>query len=293
MTTAELMQRVREVEIRTRRISRHLLMGGYHSAFKGRGMSFSEVRAYQFGDDVRNIDWNVTARSGGEAFVKIFEEEREQTVMLLVDLSASSFFGTGSGPSKQDFLTELSAALAFSAANNHDKVGLLIYSDQAEFYLPPATGRLHVLRIIRALLQAQPKGRGTNLASGLQYLHNTLKQRSICFFLSDFRSVVPFQDALGVLSKKHDCIGLHCWDATERELPRMGLVQLTDPETGQQYWADTEHPDLRKAYTQRFDAHLEESQAIFRQTQSDWLSFSTGEDYSGALIRFFHQRIKS
>jgi uncharacterized protein (DUF58 family) len=293
MTTAELMQRVREVEIRTRRISRHLLMGGYHSAFKGRGMSFSEVRAYQFGDDVRNIDWNVTARSDGAAFVKIFEEEREQTVMLMVDMSASSFFGTGAGPSKHEYLTELSAALAFSAANNHDKVGLLLYSDQPEFYLPPATGRPHVLRIIRALLQVQPRSRNTNLSSGLQYLHNTLKQRSICFFLSDFHSVTPFQNALGVLSKKHDCIGLHCWDITERQLPDVGLLQLTDPETGQQYWADTEHPDLRQAYTQRFDAHLAAVQNVFRQTQSDLLSFSTEEDYSGELIRFFHQRIKN
>jgi uncharacterized protein (DUF58 family) len=293
MTTAELMQRVREIEIRTRHLSRHLLMGGYHSAFKGRGMSFSEVRAYQFGDDVRNIDWNVTARTGGDAFVKVFEEEREQTVMLLVDVSASSFFGTGVGVSKLDYLTEISAALAFSAANNHDKVGLLLYSDRPEFYLAPTSGRSQVLRIIRALLQVELKRSGTDLSGAMQYLNNMLKQRSICFFLSDYRSNTPFQEALGVLSKKHDCIGLHAWDNTERVLPRVGLLQLTDPETGTQYWADTEHSGLQKAYTQRFEAHLMQLREVFKATQSDFLSFSTADDYSGTLMRFFRQRIKN
>jgi uncharacterized protein (DUF58 family) len=287
METAELLKKVRKVEIKTRGLTRHLFTGGYHSAFKGRGMSFSEVRQYQFGDDVRSIDWNVTARTG-EPHIKIFEEERELTVMLLVDISGSSFFGT-QGQSKQELLTELCALLAFSANSNNDKVGLLLFSDREELFIPPKKNRQQALRIIRELLNVQPNERGTDLAKALNYTHNVLKKRSVCFILSDFGGQ-NYDAALRVLARRHDCVGIHCWDARERELPDVGLLYTRHAESGAQVWLDTTDPDLRRKYTRHFDAHLATTAAHFRRAGADFLSLRTTEPYTSALLHFFEKR---
>lgn len=289
MEVADLIRKVREIEIRTRRLSRHLFIGGYHSAFKGRGMSFSEVRAYQYGDDVRNIDWNVTARTG-DPFVKIFEEEREITVVMLADVSASSFFGSGHGFDKREFITELCAVLAFSAESNQDKTGLLMYADQPKLLVSPAKGRPHNLRIIRELLQVQPSEAPTHLEAGFVYLRNILKKRSVCFLISDFYSATPFETALSVLSRRHDCIGIHIWDPAERQIPDLGIIQALDPETGRPYWADTTQPSVRQLYTERFDRHLEEVQSIFNRCGCDFISLRTDQDYTQPLLRLFERR---
>ena len=289
MEIADLIRKVREIEIRTRRLSRHQFTGGYHSAFKGRGMSFSEVRSYQYGDDVRNIDWNVTARTG-EPFVKIFEEERELHLLLFADVSASSFFGTGAGLSKNHFIAEICAVLAFSAGSNHDKTGLLMYSDQPEMYLPPAQGRAHNLRIIRELLQVQPAHRATNLEQGLIFVRNVLKKRSICFLISDFYSDSDYEAALGILSRRHECIGIHVWEPAERILPDLGIIQALDPETGRLQWTDTARPDVRRRYTARFDEHIERTRNVFHRNGSDFISLRTDQDYIATLLRLFEQR---
>lgn len=285
--TAELLKKVRKIEIKTRRLSRNLFTGGYHSAFKGRGMSFSEVRQYQFGDDVRSIDWNVTARTG-EPFIKIYEEERELTVMLLIDVSASSYFGTAE-QHKQEILTEICAVLAFSAIANNDKVGVLLFSDRIELFIPPKKGRQHILRIIRELLFQKPSGHGTDLAGAMQYTHNMLKKRSVCFVLSDFIAE-DYTAPLRVLARRHDCIGIQCWDPRERELPDIGLLLTRDIETGASGWADTTDPDFRKAYTRRFDERRRRTQTAFRQAGADFFSLPTTESYVQALLRFFEQR---
>ena len=289
MDTAELLKKVRKVEIKTRGLSRHLFTGGYHSAFKGRGMSFSEVRVYQPGDDVRTIDWNVTARTG-EPHVKIFEEERELTVMLVVDVSASSFFGT-TGTTKQEMLTEICAILAFSAIANNDKVGLLLFTDRVELFIPPQKGRQHTLRIIRELLNLNPVGRGTDLAGALQYARNVLKKRSVCFILSDFMSA-NYEAPLRIFSKRHDCIGLHCWDPRERELPDVGLLRVADAETGAIKWIDTSDSVFRRRYTQRFDELVGRTDELFRRAGADFVSVPTTESYVQALLSFFAQRAK-
>lgn len=289
MDTAELIKKVRKVEIKTRGLSRHLFTGGYHSAFKGRGMSFSEVRQYQFGDDVRNIDWNVTARTG-EPHIKIFEEERELTVMLLVDVSRSAFFGSAR-PTKREFLTELCAVLAFSALENNDKVGLLFFSDRPELFLAPQKGRQHALRIIRELLNFEPSGQKTDLARALQFTRNVLKKRSVCFLLSDFLAN-DYGKALRVLSRRHDCVGLHCWDARERSLPDLGLLNVTDAETGQSSWVDTTDPDWRRRYTARFLENLAAARYNFQQAGADFLSLPTHEPYIQPLLHFFEQRTR-
>ncbi len=289
MDTAELLKKVRKVEIKTRGLSRHLFTGGYHSAFKGRGMSFSEVRVYQPGDDVRLIDWNVTARTG-EPHVKIFEEERELSVMLLVYVSGSSFFGT-TGQRKQDVLTEICAVLAFSADNNNDKVGMLLFSDKNELYIAPGKGRQHTLRIIRELLNVQPSDRGTNLAGAMQYTRNVLKKRSVCFILSDFWAH-DYDKALRVLARRHDCIGIQCWDPRERKLPDVGLLQVRDAESGRQVWMDTTDPGVRAHYAERFDENRDYAAQSFRKAGSDFLSLQTTESYASALFRFFEQRAR-
>lgn len=289
MDTAELIKKVRKVEIKTRRLSRNLFTGGYHSAFKGRGMSFSEVRQYQFGDDIRAIDWNVTARTG-EPHVKIFEEERELTVMLMVDVSGSSFFGT-TGPFKQELLTEICALLAFSADSNNDKVGLLLFSDKNEMYIAPKKGRQHTLRIIRELLNVQPSDSGTDLAAALQYTRNVLKKRSVCFVLSDFWAH-DYDAALRVLARRHDCIGIHCWDPRERKLPDVGLLRVRDAESGQQVWMDTTDPTLRAHYAERFDENRDYAAGAFRRAGADFLSLQITDSYASALLRFFEQRAR-
>ncbi len=290
METSELLKKVRKIEIKTRRLSRNLFTGGYHSAFKGRGMSFSEVRQYQFGDDIRAIDWNVTARTG-EPHIKIFEEERELTVMLLVDVSGSSFFGT-TGQLKQDVLTEICALLAFSADNNNDKVGLLLFSDRSELFISPKKGRQHMLRIIRELLNVQVSDRGTDLTGAFQYTRNVLKKRSICFVLSDFWAN-GYDAALRVLARRHDCVGIHCWDPRERKLPDVGLLKVRDAESGRQKWVDTTDPELRQHYAERFEDNRARAAAAFRRAGADFLSLQTTDSYASALLQFFEKRAQT
>ncbi len=285
----ELIKKVRKIEIKTRRLTRNLFTGGYHSAFKGRGMSFSEVRQYQFGDDVRDIDWNVTARTG-DPHIKIYEEERELTVMLLVDVSGSSFFGT-SGQWKQELLTEICALLAFSADSNNDKVGLLLFSNQPELYIAPKKGRQHTLRIIRELLNVQSNERGTDLSTAIQFTRNVLKKKSVCFILSDFWAN-EYDVSLRTLARRHDCVGIHCWDARERDLPDVGLLQTRDAESGQETWLDTTDPKLRRAYAQSFDENRAYATAAFRRAGADFLSLQTAESYATALLHFFEKRAK-
>lgn len=287
MDTTELLKQVRKLEIKTRRLSRHLFSGGYHSAFKGRGMSFSEVRQYQFGDDVRAIDWNVTARTG-EPHIKIFEEERELTVMLLVDVSGSAFFGTN-GRFKQEMLAEICAVLSFAATANNDKVGLLLFSDQVELFLSPKKGRQHTLRLIRELLHLEPSEHRTNMTGALETANNLLKKRSICFVMSDFMTV-GYETPLRVLARRHDCIGLHCWDPRERELPDVGLLPVRDAETGQTQWIDTTDPDMRKRYRKRFEENLAKTKNTFLRAGADFLSLQTTDAYINVLLQFFERR---
>ncbi|MCB0532440.1 MAG: DUF58 domain-containing protein [Lewinellaceae bacterium] len=287
MDTTELLKKVRKIEIKTRGLSRNLFTGGYHSAFKGRGMSFSEVRIYQPGDDVRTIDWNVTARTG-EPHVKIFEEERELTVMLMVDISASSFFGS-TGQSKKEVMTEICAVLAFSAIANNDKVGLLLFSDRVELFIPPQKGRQHSLRLIRELLNLEPVGSGTDLGAALQYARNVLRKRSVCFILSDFLTA-DYEAPLRIFSRRHDCIGLHSWDMRERTLPDVGLVRVADAESGSISWVDTSDAAFRKAYTRRFEERTQMTRSLFGRAGADFLSIPTTDSYAQALLRFFEQR---
>ena len=284
MTTQELLAQVRRIEIKTRSISRHLFSGEYHSAFKGRGMSFSEVRDYQYGDDVRNIDWNVTARTG-DPHVKVFEEERELTVMLLVDVSGSTYFGTRT-QSKRHLQTLLSAVLGFSAGNNNDKVGVLFFSDKIEKFLPPKKGRSHMLRIIRELLDLEPTGVGTDLGAALDYLNNLVKKRSICFVLSDFQTD-NYLDALRQTARRHDLIGIQTYDPAERELPKVGLIPFHHPETDQTGWLDTDSSRVRYEYRDRFDRFTRDFEQQFQRSGARTLRVRTDEDYVGALLRFF------
>lgn len=290
MTSSELLKKVRKIEIKARGLSSHLFTGGYHSAFKGRGMSFSEVRLYYPGDDVRAIDWNVTARAG-EPYIKVFEEERENTVMLLVDVSGSAVFGSHT-QFKEEYLTELCAVLAFSAIANNDKVGVLLFSDRIELFIPPKKGKQHILRIIREILTTKPSGRGTDLGGALRFIHNVLKKRSVCFVLSDFLAD-RYEDALRVLARRHDCIGIHCWDVLERDLPDVGVLRVADAESGEQVWVDTTSGQLRRQYRQTFETHRAATQAMFRRASADFLSLCTDQPYVRALLQFFAQRSKT
>lgn len=287
METTELLKRVRRIEIKTKGLSRQIFAGEYQSAFKGRGMSFSEVRNYQYGDDVRNIDWNVTARSN-DPYVKVFEEERELTVMLLVDISKSSFFGT-TKQLKNELITEICAVLAFSATNNNDKVGLLLFSDKVEKFLPPKKGRGHILRIIRELLDTRPTGTGTDIAMALTYFTNMVKKRSICFLLSDFLAE-GYDKSLRLAARRHDVIGMHLYDPRERELPAVGLIHARDAESGRMEWVDTSSSRVRKKYTEWYDNHLGYFKTAFSQSGADSMSLETTEDYTKALLRFFKGR---
>lgn len=289
MTSTELLKKVRKIEIKTRGLSSHLFTGGYHSAFKGRGMSFSDVRLYHPGDDVRAIDWNVTARAG-EPYIKVFEEERENTVMLLVDVSGSAVFGSHT-QFKEEYLTELCAVLAFSAIANNDKVGVLLFSDRIELFIPPKKGKTHILRIIREILTAKPTGRGTDMKGTLQFIHNVLKKRSVCFILSDFLAA-GYEDSLRILARRHDCIGIHCWDPLERDLPDVGVLRVADAETGEQTWVDTTSTRLRRQYRSTFEQHKANTQNMFRRAGADFLSLCTNQPYVNALLQFFAQRSK-
>jgi uncharacterized protein (DUF58 family) len=284
LTTAEILQKVRELDIKSKRLTRHLFTGEYHSAFKGRGMSFREVREYAPGDDIRFIDWNVSARFN-HPFSKLFEEERELTVLLLVDVSASSLFGTVHAR-KKDLITELCAVLAFSAINNNDKVGVVFFSDRIEAYIPPKKGRDHVLFIVRRLLTIEPKHRGTNLSGAIRFFNHAARQKAIVFLLSDFLDA-SFDDALKVAGKKHDLIGIKVYDRMDMQLPQIGMIEAEDSETGGRYWVDTDDYLVRTNYQQYFFEQTEQCKSIFQKAGCDLLHLRTDEDYVKILQRFF------
>jgi uncharacterized protein (DUF58 family) len=289
METSELLKKVRKIEIKTKGLSANIFSGEYHSAFKGRGMSFSEVRAYNYGDDVRNIDWNVTARTG-VPFVKVFEEERELTVMLVIDMSRSAFFGTKS-QFKNEMMTEICAVLSFSAINNNDKVGVIFFSDKIEKFIPPKKGRAHILLIIRELINFEPTGKGTNMSVALQYLNSVIKKRSICFLLSDFMTR-GYDDALRIASKRHDIVGIHIADPNEEKLPPVGLFRAVDAETNERIWIDTDNPAVRHRYEQWYKDNFQYFKSTFTKTGVDNMSIRTTESYVNALMKFFKSRGK-
>lgn len=287
MDTAEILKKVRRIEIKTKGLSNHIFSGEYHSAFKGRGMSFSEVRDYQYGDDVRSIDWNVTARFN-HPYVKIFEEERELTVMLLVDVSESSVFGT-IHQNKRNLITEICAVLAFSAINNNDKVGVIFFSDGVEKYIPPKKGKSHILFIIRELLSFKPARKGTNIKETLRFFNNAAKKRSIVFLLSDFLAG-NYQDALNIASKRHDMVGIHVYDQRDKELPPVGLIQMSDAETGARQWVDAGNKQVQQFYTRQFLQHVQYCRNAFLKSRAQLISIRTDEDYVKALQTFFLSR---
>lgn len=287
MDTRELLKKVRKIEIKSKGLSKHLFSGEYHSAFKGRGMSFSEVREYQYGDDVRSIDWNVTARTG-DPHIKIFEEERELTLMLLVDVSQSCFFGT-IDQFKHEVITEICAVLAFSATQNNDKVGLMLFSEDVELYIPPKKGRSHILRIIRELIYHKPKGKRTNLSMPLRYLNNVIKKKCIAFVLSDFITK-GYDEALRIAAKRHDVIGFMLYDRHEKTLPDAGLLSVRDRETGETMLLDTSHAPLRSVYQQRFNDRLQEYRQSFARSNADALFLQSDASYITALHQFFKKR---
>jgi uncharacterized protein (DUF58 family) len=288
MTTAEILKKVRRIEIKTKGLSNHIFAGEYHSTFKGRGMSFSEVREYIPGDDVKFIDWNVTARFS-HPYVKVFEEERELIVMLLVDISSSSLFGTQK-QLKRDLITELGAVLSFSATTNNDKVGVIFFSDKVEQYIPPKKGKSHILRIIRELIALEPKHSGdTDVRVALEFLNNVLKKRTITFLLSDFVSH-PYDNALQLAARKHDVVGMHIYDKYDKELPMAGLVQAVDSESGQAFWVDTDSRDVRIKYAAAFDEKNKYCIQAFRKSGASLLHVRTDDDYVKILQGYFKGR---
>lgn len=287
METREILKQVRQIEIKTRGLVNQVFSGEYHSVFKGRGMEFSEVREYQFGDDIRNIDWNVTARFG-HPFIKIFEEERELTVVVAVDLSGSLFFGSLE-KTKQQIAAELSAILAFSALKNNDKVGLLLFSDRIEKFVPPRKGKKHVLRIISEVLSFKPEGKGTNLKTALEYLNNAIKKRSIVFFLSDFMDE-GYEKSLKILGKKHDLIGIVLTDNKEIELPDAGLIKFLDAESGNERWIDTSNSKVQKLYKAYRNKMIEIRKSLFISSRLDAIDIRTDLDYVKPLVNFFKLR---
>jgi len=284
MLTRETLQKIRRIEIRTRTILESGIMGAYHAMFKGRGMEFAEVREYEPGDDVRTIDWNVTARMGSP-YVKKFVEERDITLLLLVDVSGSQQFGS-QYLLKRDYAAELAAVLAFSAVANHDRVGAVLFSDRIEGYVPPARGRDHALRIVRDLLAREPAGRGTDLAGALRFAQRVLRRRGIVAVISDFQ-VEGWEKAIGVLRRRHDVVALHLADPREGDVPAAGLVAFSDPETGARVVADTSRPEVRRALRAPGFAA---AQAVFKKTRVDALALSTGESYDRPLSGFFKAR---
>lgn len=287
METKELLKKVRQLELRTRGLVNQVFSGEYHSVFKGRGMAFSEVREYQFGDDVRTIDWNVTARFD-HPFVKVFEEERELTVMLLVDMSGSQFFGS-QAQLKRDIAAELSAILAFSAMKNNDKVGLILFSDQIEKFIPPRKGRSHALRIVRELISFAPKRPATSLRTALEYLNRVLKKRSIVFVISDFMDS-GYETALRIAGKRHDLIGIVLVDPRERDLPRLGLITFRDAETGAQRWIDTSNAAVGATY-RAYQRSVEASRrSMFVKSKLDGIEVRLDQPYMKPLIDFFRLR---
>lgn len=287
MSTVELLKKVRKIEIKTRGLTNQVFAGSYHSAFRGRGMSFSEVREYQYGDDIRNIDWNVTARYN-QPFVKIYEEERELTVMLLVDVSRSGDFGSHH-LIKKDIITELSAVLSFSAIKNNDKVGLILFSDKIETFIPPKKGKSHILRIIRALVEPDFEHKATDIASALKQFQNMMKKRTIAFLMSDFISP-DFSDALKIVSQKHDLIALRVYDKNESEMPQVGLLKVQDLESGTEQWIDTSVKAVRKRFTENCEKRLQKQRQIFAKAGIDLLEINTTDNYIQKLMALFKQR---
>jgi uncharacterized protein (DUF58 family) len=287
LTTADILKKVRELEIKSKRLTNHLFTGEYHTAFKGRGMAFKEVRDYQPGDDTRFIDWNVSARMG-HPYSKLFEEERELTVYLLVDVSASSLFGTFL-QSKKDLITEICAVLAFSAITNNDKVGLIFFSEKVEKFIPAKKGRDHVLFMVREMLSFTPQASQTNILTALQFLNNTTRHKSIVFLLSDFADA-GYHHALRVAAKRHDVIGVQVYDKRDEQLPNVGLLQVRDAETGKVVMLNTKDAYTRYKYNQQFLKIQEEAKTSFRKAGADLLQVSTGQDYVKLLQQFFIRR---
>lgn len=287
METKDLLKKVRKIEIKTRKLSSNIFGGEYHSAFKGRGMTFSEVRNYQFGDDVRTIDWNVTARYN-EPFVKIFEEERELTLMLMVDVSNSALFGTNNAL-KKNIITEISATLAFSALQNNDKVGLILFSDQVELYIPPSKGKTHVLRIIRELIEFKPLSKKTDIKVALEFLTRILKKKSITFILSDFISS-DYEKSLKIISKKHDLTGIKVYDKFEEAIPNLGLVQMFDQETEEIKMIDTSSKSLRDKYKREMFLNFKKFNDLFTKNGAGTISCRTDESYIKKLLNYFKNR---
>jgi uncharacterized protein (DUF58 family) len=291
MTSEELLKRVRKIEIKTRSLSRNIFAGEYHSQFKGRGMAFSEVREYQPGDDVRTIDWNVTARLN-KPYIKVFEEERELTVMLLVDVSGSRDFGTV-GDQKRDRMAEIAATLAFSTIENNDKVGVIFFSDRIEKFIPPKKGKTHVLHIIRELLSFEPESHGTDIANALQYFSNAIKRRSTAFLISDFivaspRAITAMEKPLLIAGNRHDMHAIRLYDPVDAALPDIGLILLHDAETGRDRWVDTSLGSVRQAYSRRWQENTERLDDLLLRTGTNHIAMRTDEDYVKKLMQLFH-----
>ena len=288
METSELLKKVRQIEIKTRGLSRNIFAGQYHSAFKGRGMAFSEVREYHFGDDIRDIDWNVTARYI-RPYVKVFEEERELTVMLLIDVSGSKDFGTVSRM-KKEVITEIAATLAFSAIQNNDKIGVIFFSDQIEKFIPPQKGKRHILYIIRELIDFQPDHKQTDLGQALKYLTNAIKKRCTAFLISDFIDKGNYQDALTIANRKHDVVAIQVYDHRETELPNVGLMKIKDAETGKERWIDSSSKQVRALYKTWWEERQSDMNKVFNKCRVDAVSIRTEDDYVKALIALFDKR---
>lgn len=291
-SSSDILKQVRRIEIKTRGLSNDIFAGKYHSAFKGRGMAFSEVREYRVGDDVRDIDWNVTARSR-QPHIKIYEEERELTMMLLIDVSGSRMFGT-TEKLKKNTITEIAAVLAFSAAQNNDKMGCIFFSDRVEKFIPPKKGRAHVLMIIKELISFMPENNGTDISEGLRYLTNILKKRSTAFVLSDFMDTADgharFEDALKIASGKHDMVGIRVYDRREQQLPDVGILELKDAETGEKVWVDTASRAVRDAYARNWEQTSALIDSSLKRCRVDNVKIATGEDYVTSLMKLFKRR---
>jgi len=292
MTGEDKRKNLRRIEIKTRKLTNQIFSGSYHSAFKGKGISFSEVREYQFGDDIRMIDWNVTARNQ-RPFVKVFEEERELTVMLLIDVSQSSFFGTQTD-FKNHIIAEISAVLAFSAITNNDKVGVVFFSDVIEKFIPPKKGKTHILRIISEIYDFHPTHKGTDIASALRHFNNVVKKKCIAFLVSDFLNTAQgaeqFRKALNIASKKHDLIGLHIYDEREAHLPDVGLLKVADAETGDTMWVDTGNKKMRDTYAKNFAENMKLTKELFGKSGAQLESIKTEDNYVVSLMKMFKRR---
>ena len=287
MDTKELLKKVRKIEIKTRRLSDHIFGGEYHSTFKGRGMTFSEVRQYQYGDDVRNIDWNVTARTNAP-HVKVFEEERELTMLLMVDISGSELFGTDQ-QFKNEIVTEIAATLAFSATQNNDKIGLILFSDDIELYIPPKKGRSHVLRIIRELIEFKPKSKGTNVAEALKFMRNVMKKKAIVFVLSDFIAD-DYKQTLKIAAGKHDITGVRVYDKSEEAIPNLGIVQMQDGESGEMMLVNTSSKKVRQNYSNFYNEKVEYYKDSFAKSGAGTIDCRVDESYVKKLLGYFKRR---